>query len=215
MLMRLLRLLISGAGALALALLLNGVMAGPVAAGAGAASAAGPAIITGDTFSATALLTAGAGSVAVGDSITVTAQLVKTGTCRFAIYDVTLRGVGSQFRFVDPPGSVIGPPGENPAAWRLAAVQSGAVTFTVSFYGETYCDGVWQWTLVESEPQRVAVTPALVALPYVSRDTPPVPVTDLAAARAPPGRSTSVGRSPAPATPAAASSTPSCGGAAS
>ena len=132
-----------------------------------------------DWFSATAVLTTSAAALAVRDALTVTAQLVTTGTCGFAIYDVTLTQVEPLFTHVDPADNVIGPPGENPAIWRLAASRSGVTTFTVSFYGETYCDGVWSWTSVRSDPLEVTVAPVRVGLPFVSRNVPPVPVTEL------------------------------------
>lgn len=183
--LRLGRVLLAAFVALSLFVLLNGTLA--VSATASPATSPArppahlPALAAADTFSATAVLTFSTDSVTMGDAFTVTAGLVTTGTCRFALYDVTLRQSDPLFAYVDPPGSVIGPPGENPAIWRLGAAKTGVTTFTVEFYGETNCDGVWQWTTVRSGSQPVPVTPAptRIVLPFVGRNTPPVPVTAL------------------------------------
>lgn len=109
-------------------------------------------------------------SLLPGESITVTAQMIMTGTCGFPIYDVTLRQSESLFTYVDPPESVIGPPGPNPAIWRLTAMRPGATFFSVAFFGETYCDGVWQWNYASGESPPVTVTGSLVSLPWASRE---------------------------------------------
>lgn len=194
MLLRFVRLCAAAAGALALALLLNLALAQlsaaqPLPNAAMNASIdlpiATPTLELAETlepadwFSATAVLTPSAAALAVRDAFTVTAQLVTTGTCGFAIYDVTLTQVEPLFTHVDPADNVIGPPGENPAIWRLAASRSGVTTFTVSFYGETYCDGVWSWTSVRSDSQEVTVAPLRVGLPFVSRNTPPISIRAL------------------------------------
>jgi len=182
---RLARSLVTAAGALLLALLLNLALAQPAAMQPQPAimpqltPAAARTAAPNEWFSATASLTVDIVSPVVGDAVTVTAQLATTGTCGFALYDVTLEQDPTLFTYVDPSGNVIGPPGENPAIWRLAAAQSGITTFTVSFYGETNCDGSWQWTTVRSEPLAVTVTGARINLPLVSRNVPPVPITDL------------------------------------
>lgn len=146
-----------------------------------ATSIAAPAAEPTEWFSATAMLTSSAAVVTVGDALTVTAQLVTTGTCGFALYDVTLGQAKPLLAHVEPPGSVIGPPGPNPAAWRLAAWQSGVTTFTVDFYGETNCNDAWQWTTVRAESQPVTVTGFFFAMPFVSRSIPQPQITNLGA----------------------------------
>lgn len=175
------RLLFTAAFALLFAALLNVALAGPSAAQAHAVALPAapqltPTAVPTQWFSGTARLTTTAAAVALGDELTVTAQLVTSGTCGFALYDVTLRQANSLFTHVAPPSNVIGPPGVNPAVWRLAAIRSGVTTFTVDFYGETNCDGVWNWTTVRGASQPVTVTGMALHLPFVNRS---VGVTDL------------------------------------
>ncbi len=185
---RLARSLVTAAGALLLALLLNLALAQPAAMQPQPAvkpqpvPSVAPTAAPTDWFSATTLLTTSTANATVGDALTVTAQLVTTGTCGFTLYDVTLIQDPPLFTHVDPPGNVIGPPGKNPAGWRLTAAQSGVTTFTVSFYGETYCDGAWQWATVRSAPLMMTVTGFRINFPWVSRNIPPhppLPVTEL------------------------------------
>ena len=109
-----------------------------------------------------------------GESITVTAEMAVTGTCDYPIYDVTLRSADPLFAFIDPPSSVIGPPGSNPAVWKLRALQTGVTTFTVAFYGETNCGGFWQWHYTWGQSPAVTVTAGIsssVNLPALYKAT--------------------------------------------
>ena len=182
--LRLARLCLAVACALGLALLLNLALASsaaaePLAHPLALGRPAAPALTAADTFSATASLTVSAETLTAGNLLTVTAQVVTTGTCGFSIYDVTLRQAEAKFIYIDPADNVIGPPGENPAIWQLAARQSGVTTFTVEFYGETNCSGVWNWTAVRSQPQPVTVTGFHIGLPLVSKNAGSLPVTNL------------------------------------
>jgi probable HAF family extracellular repeat protein len=111
-----------------------------------------------DWIQTTAYVTPNVTTVRVGESITVSAAMAVTGTCDYPIYDVTLRSATPLFAFIDPPSSVIGPPGSNPAVWKLEALQTGVTTFTAAFYGETNCGGFWQWHYTWGESPAVTVT---------------------------------------------------------
>jgi hypothetical protein len=181
MLSRFVRLLVVVISALALAALLNlGLVLPSVTR---PLSAVGPAqtstVEPTEWFSATALLTGSAGSVIVGDPVTVTAQLVTTGTCGFALFAATLKQSDPLFTYVDPAANVVGPPGPNPAVWRLAARQTGVTTFTVDFDGETHCNGAWIWKTIRGQSQPITVTGAAHFLPFAPRYVPPARRTDL------------------------------------
>lgn len=132
-----------------------------------------------DWFSATAVVTNSAPAAIVGELLTVTARLITTGTCGLSLYDVTLRQSESLFTHLDPADNVIGPPGANPAVWQLRAQQTGVTTFSVEFYGETYCDGVWAWTSIRRAAQPISVTGTVQFLPYLGRSAQPLHSMDL------------------------------------
>ncbi len=111
-----------------------------------------------DWIRTTAYVTPNVTTVRAGESIAVSAELAVTGTCDYPIYDVTLRAAQPLFAFTDPPANVIGPPGPDPAVWKLQAIQTGVTTFTVAFYGETNCGGFWQWHYTWGESPAVTVT---------------------------------------------------------
>ncbi|MFN8469555.1 MAG: hypothetical protein U0X20_28630 [Caldilineaceae bacterium] len=167
MLPRLVRFLVTAAGSLLLCLLLL-ALASPNASSATGGRAQSPAITATPTetpipeptdwIRTTANVTPSATTMRVGESITVSAEMAVTGTCDYPIYDVTLRSADPLFAFTDPPSNVIGPPGPNPAVWKVQALQTGATTFTVAFYGETNCGGFWQWHYTWGESPAVTVT---------------------------------------------------------
>ncbi len=109
-------------------------------------------------------VTAGTAGVVVGQSITITPQLTVTGTCSFPIYDVTLNQEPPLFAYSDPMDKVVR---GGTASWRLTAFAAGATTFTAVFYGETYCDGVWQWNYASGQSQPVTVTGDIFGLPAI------------------------------------------------
>jgi probable HAF family extracellular repeat protein len=128
-----------------------------------------------DWVRTTAYVTPSVTTLRAGESLTVTAEMVMTGTCDYPIYDVTLRASDALFAYIDPPTEVIGPPGPNPAVWKLRALQTGVTTFTVAFYGETYCDGVWQWHYTWGQSPAVTVISSSLSLPAIYRLMPHVP----------------------------------------
>ncbi len=167
MLPRLVRLLVTAAGSVLLGLLLL-ALASPNASSATGVRAQSPAITATptetpipeptDRIRAAAYVTPSVTTMRVGESITVSAEMAVTGTCDYPIYDVTLRSAEPLFAYTDPPSNVIGPPGPNPAVWKVQALQTGVTTFTVAFYGETNCGGFWQWHYTWGESRAVTVT---------------------------------------------------------
>lgn len=123
-----------------------------------------------DWISTHAYVTPSVASALIGQVISVTAERVITGTCDYPLYDVTLRQSEPLFAFIDPPTDVIDRPGSDRAVWKLAAFHSGVTTFTVAFYGETHCNGVWQWSYVWGQSQPVTVTGAIWGLPWVGKE---------------------------------------------
>ena len=183
MLARLVRFLVTAAGSVLLCVLLL-ALASPSASSATGGRAQSPAITATPTetpipeptdwIRTTAFVTPSVTTVRVGESITVSAEMAVTGTCDYPIYDVTLKSADPLFLFTDPPSNVIGPPGPNPAVWKVQARQSGVTTFTVAFYGETNCGGFWQWHYTWGESPAVTVTTGIsssVNLPALYKAT--------------------------------------------
>lgn len=171
------------------ALTLIVLLTGTVALSATAAPAASPAhlpahlpaLAAADTFSATVLVTISNVTPAFGEEITVTTRLLGEGGCRFTPYGASLVQTEPRFVYVDPPDNIINGPVTNPVVWRLRAVDAGLTTFIAGFSGDLSCDGAGQWTGFSSEPQTLTVgeAPVLAALPFVGRNTPAIPITDL------------------------------------
>ena len=127
-----------------------------------------------DWIRTAAYVTPSVTTMRVGESITVSAEMAVTGTCDYPLYDVTLRSADPLFAFTDPPSNVIGPPGSNPAVWKVQALQTGVTTFTVAFYGETNCGDFWQWHYTWGESPAVTVTAGIsssVNLPALYKAT--------------------------------------------
>jgi probable HAF family extracellular repeat protein len=179
MLLRISRLLFSTAAALLFCFLLLGVLPTraavlPTRSGglpeASMALSAGPTPFPAfDTLEATAYVTPSVTTVRAGEMFTVQAELVLTGSCQYPIYSVSLLQSDPLLAYIDPRSEVIGPPGPNPAAWKLQAVQTGVTTLTASFYGEVNCGGGWQWTYVNSQVVAVTVISSSVNLPLVGK----------------------------------------------
>lgn len=54
------------------------------------------------------------------------------------------------------------------AAALLAMNSAGAIT--ADYYGETYCDGVWQWHYAHGQSQPLTVTGNILGLPYAVKE---------------------------------------------
>ena len=120
-----------------------------------------------DWIDTTVYVTASKTSVVAGQSITVTPQLVITGTCGFPIYDITLNQDPLLFAYSDPMDKVVRGGSAN---WRLTAFAAGTTTFSAVFYGETYCDGVWQWNYATGSSEPITVTGSIWGLPVVAKE---------------------------------------------
>jgi hypothetical protein len=93
--------------------------------------------------------------------------LVITGTCGFPIYDITLNQDPPLFAYSDPMDKVVR---GGSASWRLTAFAAGTTTFTADYYGETYCDGVWQWHYARGQSEPLTVTGSIWGLPYTAKE---------------------------------------------
>lgn len=117
-----------------------------------------------DWIDTTVYVTASTTSVVAGQSITVTPELVTRGTCGFPIYDITLNQDPLLFAYSDPMDKVVR---GGSASWRLTAFAAGTTTFTAVYYGETYCNGVWQWNYATGQSGPVTVNGKIFGLPGI------------------------------------------------
>ena len=120
-----------------------------------------------DRIRTTVYVTPSIASVAAGQSITITPQLVMTGTCSFPIMDVTLNQDPPLFAYSDPMDKVVR---GGAASWRLTAFAAGTTTFTAVYFGETYCDGVWQWNYASGASEPITVTGNILGLPFAAKE---------------------------------------------
>ena len=115
----------------------------------------------------TVYVTASTVSVVAGQSITVTPQLVVTGTCGFPIMDITLNQNPPLFAYSDPMDNVVR---GGAATWRLTAFAAGITTFTAVYFGETYCNGVWSWNYASGNSEPITVTGSIWGLPFAAKE---------------------------------------------
>ena len=119
-----------------------------------------------DWIRTTVYVMTSAASVVAGQSITITPQLVITGTCGFPIMDITLNQDPPLFAYSDPMDKVVR---GGAASWRLTAFAAGTTTFTADYFGETYCDGVWQWNYASGQSEPLKVTGDIIGLPAIGK----------------------------------------------
>ncbi|HEU5015010.1 MAG TPA: hypothetical protein VFT66_20985 [Roseiflexaceae bacterium] len=116
------------------------------------------------------IITPSATRVMVGDLVTATVTLISTDDeCGFFAYDLTLSQTNTDspvLAYVSP--QKVGPPVSSTTIFTLTAVHSGTTTLQASVFGETQCNGGWQWTSKNGESVPiVAVEPVHIFLPIV------------------------------------------------
>ena len=142
-------------------------------AGAPAPAGAAPqiTITASPTFTATLSLTADRAYVPVGETLTLTADLVARG-CNYPIMDLTVKEDPARpplFAHIDPPDDTIGPGISFPSAWTFRAERAGTTRFLAQTFGETDCNG-WQWHYENAVSPSIVVydLPIHVWLPTIS-----------------------------------------------
>ena len=111
-------------------------------------------------------LAASAALVAVGQQLVVTVTRDDaSGECGFLAYDMTLnegQGDVQHFTFVSP--QRLGPPAPATGVYTLTARLAGQAPMQASIYGETTCNGSFQWAYRSSNVLTVTVEPAHQAI---------------------------------------------------
>ena len=111
-------------------------------------------------------LAASAALVAVGQQLVVTVTRDDaSGECGFLAYDMTLnegQGDVQHFTFVSP--QRLGPPAPATGVYTLTARLAGQAPMQASIYGETTCNGGFQWAYRSSNVLTVTVEPAHQAI---------------------------------------------------
>jgi len=142
-------------------------------AGAPAPAGAAPqlTVTVSPPFTATLSLTADRAYVPVGETLTLTADLVARG-CNYPIMDLTVKEDPTRpplFAHIDPPDDIIGPGISFPSAWTFRAERAGTTRFLAQTFGETDCNG-WQWHYENAVSPSIVVydLPIHVWLPTIS-----------------------------------------------
>ena len=142
-------------------------------AGAPAPAGAAPqlTVTVSPPFTATLSLTADRAYVPVGETLTLTADLVTSG-CSYPIMDLTVKEDPTRpplFAHIDPPDDIIGPGISFPSAWTFRAERAGMTRFLAQTFGETDCNG-WQWHYENAVSPSIVVydLPIHVWLPTIS-----------------------------------------------
>jgi hypothetical protein len=114
-------------------------------------------------------LAVSAPTVAVGQQLVVTVTRsdvsAVSGECGFLAYDMTLnegQGDAQHFTFVSP--QRLGPPAPATGVYTLTARLAGQAPLQASIYGETTCNGGFQWAYRSSNVLTVTVEPAHQAI---------------------------------------------------
>jgi len=159
----------SGIVALMAAMAVVGLSAG---APAGAPAAPQLTVTASPTFTATLSLTADRAYVPVGETLTLTADLVTSG-CGYHIMDLTVTEDPARpplFAHIDPPDDTIGPGISFPSVWTFRAEREGTTRFLAQTFGETDCNHAWSWHYEGAASPSIEVydLPVHVWLPTIS-----------------------------------------------
>lgn len=112
--------------------------------------------------------------LSVGDTLTVTTNIVVSQGCQYPAFELTLDqtlGEDPIFAHINPPTGIITGPLPGSIIWTFLATQPGTATFSARSFGERYCGDFWNFQYLYGKSEAVTVNPTTfeVWLPGIVR----------------------------------------------